>query len=272
MENKVAEMLDEVQDDLKLIANSSVRIKILMALIEGPKNLSELRNSIFLRSTSILNGMNDLEKRYMVLKRGDKYHLSSTGKIMGLKITDMIRSVAVTQRYEKLWNSHDIEGIPDELCLEIGSLIHSELLLSEPTNIYRPHMNFTRILSNITKFRGVSPVFHQDFPNLMIKLISGGVDTQLIVTENISNKLMELATQDPETFSKIRGLENFELWVIREDVKVAFTVTDQFLSLGLVLEDGTYDYSMDLVSYDINSILWGEKLFNYYRYKSKRVI
>lgn len=86
------------------------------------------------------------------------------------------------------------------------------------------------------------------------------------------NKLYELAAQDPETFTNLTSQENFELWITDQDVKLGFTVTDGFISLGLALDDGTYDYSMDLVSDDRDAILWGEKLFEYYRERSKKIV
>ncbi|MEG3225501.1 MAG: hypothetical protein BME94_08370 [Methanobacteriales archaeon Met13] len=272
MKNKAYEILDEVQDNLKFLASSGVRSKIMLSLKEGPKNLSELREGIVLRSSTILHGTNELEKRHMVYKKGDRYILSPTGMILTLKLIDMVQSVAVAKKFEKLWNGHQIDSIPEDLILEIGSLINSSLIESEPTDIFLTHTNFTEILSNSKKFRGISPFFHPEFPNLLIALVSKGVETQLIVTKSIMNKVYELAAQDPETFTKISSKENFEVWLIEEDVKLALTVNDEIVSFGLALDDGTYDYSMDLVSDDHDAILWGEKLFEYYLKKSKKIV
>jgi predicted transcriptional regulator len=272
MKDNAYELLDEVQDNLKFLAISGVRAKIMITLRDGPKNLSELRELIDLRSSTILHGMNELEKRNIVYKIGDRYSLSPTGKILTLNFTDLVKSVIVAKRFEKLWEGHQIEGIPDHLMLQIGSLINAKLIESEPTDIYRPHLNFTQLLARSKKFRGVSPFFHPEFSELMIAMVSKGVDTKLIVTESIMNKLYELAAQDPETFTNLTSQENFELWITDQDVKLGFTVTDEFISLGLSLDDGTYDYSMDLVSDDRDAILWGEKLFEYYRERSKKIV
>jgi predicted transcriptional regulator len=272
MKDNAFELLDEVQDNLKFLAISGVRAKIMITLQEGPKNLSELRELIDLRSSTILHGMNELEKRKIVQKTGDRYSLTTTGKILTLNFADLVKSVIVTKRFEKLWEGHNIEGIPDDLMLRIGSLMNADLIQSEPTDIYKPHMNYTQLLSRSNKFRGVSPLFHSDFKDEMIEMVSRGVDTQLIVTESIMNKLYELAAQDPETFTNLTSQENFELWITDENVRIGFTVTDQFISLGLAFEDGSYDYSMDLVSDDLDAIIWGERLFEYYREKSKKII
>lgn len=272
MKDNAYELLDEVQDNLKFLAISGVRAKIMITLQDGPKNLSELRELIDLRSSTILHGMNELEKRNIVHKIGDRYNLSPTGKILTLNFADLVKSVIVAKRFEKLWEGHQIEGIPDHLMLQIGSLLDAKLIESEPTDIFRPYENFTNILSHSKKFRGISPFFHPEFPEIMINLVSQGVDTKLIVTEKIMNKLYELAAQDPETFTNLTSQENFELWIIDQDVKIGLTVTDSFISLGLVLEDGTYDFGMDLVSDDRDANIWGENLFEYYRGMSKKIV
>jgi predicted transcriptional regulator len=272
MKDNAYELLDEVQDNLKFLAISGVRSKIMITLEDGPKNLSEIRELIDLRSSTILHGMNELEKRNIVHKTGDRYNLSPVGKILTLNFADLVNSVIVAKRFEKLWDGHDISGMPNHLILQIGSLINANLIESEPTDIYKPHMNFTQLLSQSKKFLGVSPLFHPDFKDLMIEMVSKGVDTKLIVTESIMNKLYELAAQEPEIFTNLTSQDNFELWLTDEKVKIGFTVTDQFVSIGLAFEDGPYDYSMDLVSDDRDAILWGEKLFEYYREKSKKII
>ena len=57
-----------------------------------------------------------------------------------------------------------------------------------------------------------------------------------------------------------------------DELKIAFTVTDTFLSLGLFTLDGRYDVTMDLVSEDKKALKWGLDLFEYFRKKSRRVI
>jgi len=59
--------------------------------------------------------------------------------------------------------------------------------------------------------------------------------------------------------------ELFKLYIISDDLKVAFTVTDRFLSLGLYRLDGTYDAGNDLICIGKDAIAWGFDLFEYYK-------
>ncbi len=76
---------------------------------------------------------------------------------------------------------------------------------------------------------------------------------------------MEL--HDPESLEYLERLilENqLKLWKIKEDVKVAFTVTDNFIALGLSMINGRYDNTKLLLSGYDDMLKWGDKLFEYY--------
>jgi predicted transcriptional regulator len=48
---------------------------------------------------------------------------------------------------------------------------------------------------------------------------------------------------------------------LKDDLKVALTVTETAFSLGLFMVNGEYDYNMDLVSVNQDAIVWGDALF-----------
>jgi predicted transcriptional regulator len=71
-------------------------------------------------------------------------------------------------------------------------------------------------------------------------------------------------------FIKLVSKGNLNLWILNE-VKLALTVTDKHLSLGLYTKNGGYDPLIDLVSEDYDAIVWGNTLFKYYRKKSDKI-
>jgi predicted transcriptional regulator len=46
--------------------------------------------------------------------------------------------------------------------------------------------------------------------------------------------------------------------------KVAFVVTDLFISVSLFFKNGIFDHVNDIVGFDPDSIEWGELLFDHY--------
>ena len=261
----IYEQYDEAADLLKFLTSSNVRTSILLSLNESPKNLTGLKQDLNLESSTVIHSTNKLEKRDLIFKNGENYSLSQTGKIFALKLVNLIKTMDTVKSHEKLWLNHEIDGIPEDLLIKLGNLRHSTLIEADSTDIHKPHTNFTQLLENVKKIKGVSPVYHPDFPEIIKILVSKGTEVQLIVT----NPILKILNQGilTEVYSK----KNFELYVIDNHVKEAFTVADGFFSLGLFIVNGIYDYSIDLVSDDKNAIAWGEKLFEYYLKRSKKV-
>lgn len=264
----IYEQFDKSEGLLKFLTSSNVRSSILLSLTESPKNLTDLKQELNLESSTIIHSINKLEKRNFIFKKGENYTLSQTGKIFALKLSNLIKTADAVKTYEKLWLHHEIDGIPEYLIMKIGDLSNSSLIESVPTAIDKVHSNFIQLLSNAKLIRGVSPILHSDFEEIMMALISKGLDIQLILTEDVFNALTK--TTGPEIIKELVSTDNFSLWTIKE-AKVAFTVTDSILSLGFFTTNGTYDYNTDLISDDKNAIQWGKKLFEYYLKKAKKI-
>jgi Predicted transcriptional regulator len=264
----IYEQYDDAADLLKFLTSSNVRTSILLSLNESSKNLRELKRELNLESSTIIHSTNKLEKRNFIFKTGENYTLSQTGKIFTLKLVNLIKAEDTVKTYEKLWLHHEIDGIPKDLIMKIGDLNNSSLIESVPTAIDKVHSNFIQLLSNAKLIRGVSPILHSDFEEIIMALISKGLDIQLILTEDVFNALTK--TTGHELIKELISKDNFSLWTIKE-AKVAFTVTDSILSLGFFTTYGTYDYNTDLVSDDKNAIQWGKTLFEYYLKKAKKI-
>lgn len=54
------------------------------------------------------------------------------------------------------------------------------------------------------------------------------------------------------------------LYTIECPPAAAFTVTDYFLQLGFFRQDGSYDWSKELLSYSEDALTWGRNLFQFY--------
>jgi len=113
------------------------------------------------------------------------------------------------------------------------------------------------------------PIFSSDYPGIFEELIKNDVDTSLILTKNVFEKVTEYV--DIEDIKYQLSKSHVNIFTTEEDIKVAFTVTDACFCLGLFTLDGIYDITHDLVSTGNKSIHWGNKLFEYYRGKARRL-
>lgn len=266
------EMYHDVEDLIKYTSGSSVRVKILICLCEGIQTMSELKKEIGISSSTISYNIGNLEKKKITSKNGEKYILTPIGKLITYNIMENIKKTAVITKFQKFWLHHDLSGIPLELIKRIGDLYHSSLIESESGEIYKPHEKYQEIILKSKYIKGVSSIFRFNYIELFQYIIlENDIYVELILTNDIIQKIIEGIGQDNlkhlET-SMAKG--NVKIWVINKDVRIAFTVTDKYLSLGLFHEQGDYDNTKDLISDDHDAVAWGNTLFEYYRNQSQK--
>ncbi|MCK4798622.1 MAG: DUF1724 domain-containing protein, partial [Spirochaetes bacterium] len=118
------------------------------------------------------------------------------------------------------------------------------------------------LITNAKWIRGVSPIYSPDYEVIFKKIVESNVNTQLILTEAVLNKLNNSIGY--EKFKDLSCNYQLEIFVADDNLKVAFTVTDSFLSLGLFSNNNVYDTTHDLIGTDYQSVCWGSELFKYY--------
>lgn len=239
-----------------------------MALNEGGKNLNQLRDEIGLTSSAILHSMRNMGIENLILKTKEGYFLTNIGKSQAILLNGLINSMSALSKTEDFWLNHDISGIPEVLLREIGDLRDCEVVKATPDDLLKTFSNYMRLVTRAKEIKCVSSIFYPEFPNMVKTLVNRKSDVELVLTRNVVDKVME------KHLSILKNLiyeSNFELWVIDEEVKVAFTITESALSFALFLNDGTYDVSTDLIAYGTDAVDWGRKLFEYYRKRAKKI-
>ena len=263
---------DCVKEDLKFQGMSSVRIKIMISLSEGPKKTKDLRELTGIPASTLLHGINELEKQKLISRKGDDFFLSEIGHISTLKLADMIKTRELLKNSKKLWLNHDIEAIPQNLLIKIGNLSSSNLIENKPDDMLNTHRTYIQLVSSSKEIKGISPIFYPDYIETFAELLKGSACVELILTKEILEKTINsLNSTDLSEFKKLISEKKLKIWEIKEDIKIAFTVTDNSMILSLFSADGIYDPNLILVSDQDDAITWGNKLFNYYLKKSQKI-
>lgn len=233
--------------------------------------MSELKKETGISSSTISHNLSTLEKKKITTKEGEKYSLSPIGHLITYNLIENMKTTAVINKFQKFWLNHDLTGIPPELIKKIGDLYNSSLVESESEEIYKPHETYQEIILKSNYIKGVSPIFRFNYIDLFRNIIiENDIDVELILTNDIIKKIIEGI--DPESLENLKeslSQDKVKIWVINNNVRIAFTVTDKYLSLGLFHEHGDYDNTKDLVSDDHDAVAWGNKLFEYYRNQSE---
>ncbi len=258
---------------LKMIVTSNVRYRVLLALSEGAKSLGEIQMQVGSTKSTISHALSDLEDEKLITQDSEtkKYKLTNVGWLIYLQIKHVTSSLESIKRFEDFWLSHDLSGIPEELLIRIGDLKDSELHVTTPEHLKLPHEIYIELIKTSKWIKGVSPILFSDYPQEFLGLAFGKeVDIEIITTKSVYERLIKLSP--PEAVEKVKNIPNVKLYVVEENPKVAFTVTNNFLSLGLFLPDGTYDMMSDLISKTEKAKKWGIDLFEYYKERAERVI
>lgn len=263
------ELHDQIQDDLKFMVKSKIRLKIMFSLLEGPKSMKEINETQNLSFATISNNMKRLVEENLVKKVENTFEITSFCKLKLDSIIDFQQSTTFSNRFEDLLLDHDISGIPDFLIQDMGVFFDSELVQSIPVDIYKTHNTFINLLSESKEIFGVSPISHPDYTVLFQDLIKTDVKSCLILTDDIIKRTVTIA--DLKTLTGSITNKNLELRRYSADLKIAFTVADNFVSLGFFSDDGTYDQNRDLVSKNKDAIDWTKRLFDYYYQMSEKV-
>jgi predicted transcriptional regulator len=252
---------------LRLLICSDLRKKLLLALNNGTTSLADLREATGASSTAAIHALRELEKEHLTFQDGKRnYLLTSSGKIVALHVESFVQTVSVITQFGKFWLEHDLSGIPEDCLRNIGCLQESEVLTSTPTDIFNAFSTFVTLLDDAKVIRGVAPVFTPDLFDSYAGLAAKGISIELVVTHEVLENMLELAERSP---LKNPLKKNLKLFVIEQNPKTAFTVTDYFFMIGLFRSDGSYDHSDQLLSYSNDGIMWGRELFDHYVGASK---
>lgn len=232
--------------------------------------MNELKKETGITTSTISNNLSNLEKKNITTKKEDKYVLSPIGNIITCNLTENIKTMGVINKFQRFWLNHDISSIPPELIKQIGDLYNSSLVESESGEIYKPHETYSKILLKSKYIKGVSPILSSKFIELFQNMIvKNDINVELILTQDVINQIIagiDLENLGHLTNSISQG--KVKIRVIDNNVRIGFTVTDKYLSLGLFHEYGDYDHTKDLISDDHAAISWGNQLFEHYQKQS----
>jgi len=253
---------------LDILTFSEKRENFLILLREGPKSLEEIRSSLNVTSSGMIPQIRKLEERNLVQRTGKNYELTDMGIIVTNAFFPLIRTTEFIEKHEDFLNGHDIKAIPDNLLKRIYEFANSNLTESKISELYEPHKEFMKYLQDSRKFLGIAPVFHHSYPPLFLKLAESGRQVSIILTREVFEKVKK---EYGVELSKFIELENGELFISDNIIRMASAVTDNFFSMSLFFKNGGYDSQRELISTDKAAIKWGEELFYHFIANSKKV-
>lgn len=180
------------------------------------------------------------------------------------ELGDLSAMAMTMEKFIDFFESHSLEGVPQEALDSLGDLLHAELTCDISLNFLHGWSQYRRIIEEAQWVHGVSSFATPDIAEVIGKRVLGGVRVVLIITPDLADTILK----EPylEMARDLWRYRNLKFRVSRIPIRIGLTVTDKALSFGLFTRSGqTYDAVYDLVSRSPESLLWGERLFAYYR-------
>jgi predicted transcriptional regulator len=252
---------DLAEGRIKAFSRSSIRAKIMLCLMDGPKTASEMEKNIGTRVSTILHAIKEMSGEDLIAKTSRGYSLTNIGAIEALLLEELMNTVVVLDRHNDFWLSHDLSGIPLELQKKIGMLAQSNVVAGDPVALLRAQEYFMESVLSSKEVRGLSPIIIPGYAEAIASTVENGAQVDLVLTDSI---LKIVLGENRNALEYLIGCDNFRLHRINDGIKVAFTVTDVHLYLGLYMLDGSYDLGRDLFCTGEGATKWGLELFDYY--------
>jgi predicted transcriptional regulator len=262
------DFFDLAEEQLKGFTRSSVRTKIILCLKNDELSGGDLERKIKIRSTTILHTMKELIGAGLA-KRTDKgYSLTNIGKVEAQLLIQLVTGIVILNRYKNFWLTHDISGIPPGLLNKLGMLGESEIIESDPASLMKIAEHAMEKMLKAKEIHGLSPIIVPGVAETIATAVQNGAEVDLMLTDAI---IKEVVKKHTSLLKELIKHKNFRLYRFDQDVRVAFTVVDSMLSLGLFRLDGGYDLGSDLICTGDNARIWGLELFYDYAKKAELV-
>lgn len=249
---------------------SEIKLAVIAELLEGDKRLAELAQKIDTRQTTISHILKEFETLTFIKKSGGLYSLTPLGQIEAKICKATLAGTRVVKKYKDFWLTHDVSGLPDQSISAIGALDDSVIVTSADVDLQKVHKTFINdVLSMSTNIKGISPIFHPDYIEVLKKVLKSGGQIDLIVNSEVLQKA--LMSNDAAEIQPYIADQKLRVY-LNEDLKFSLTVTENCISLGLFNLSGMYDYLSDLQCKTSEGIEWGKNLFYKIYAESPRIL
>ncbi len=252
---------DLAEEQLKAFTRSAVRTKIMLCLMDKEMSAGELEKEMGIRVSTILHSMKEMIADDLAKRSPRGYSLTNIGKIQALLLNELVSAIVALDQRKAFWLSHDISAIPKDLLSNIGMISQSHVMEADPAALLKIAQHAIAEMIKAKEIYGLSPIIVPGFSEAIIKAVENGASVNLILTENIIEEVKGYYHAD---IIKLLNCDNFKLYQINDEVRIAFTVIDSLLSLGLFRSDGGYDLGEDLICIGPMARAWGLELFDYY--------
>ena len=245
------DLYDEATSQLFKASGHGARIKILKTLKKDSKSAKSLAELFGTSDTYIHKHLRRLSEEGLIKKDKKKFTLSTAGRIF-INSLDGIEVVGI---YRSLWESHNIDHVPEDLLRDIRVLRNTDLIRSAPRVLEKFYGASSYCQKRLLLATDRMPRLEGTSPKDMIKeLIKTGAEGFWLMgpVPHFQSQHPNLRLP-PGLTIKIAPMDNIYMGVVVIDDKEA----------GIVFTDnrGSLDWDYAIYGKDPNFISWAKKNF-----------
>jgi predicted transcriptional regulator len=252
---------NEINNDIKFLAKSEIRLKILSELYNNPDNVRGLVQKTNITYSSVSSNIGKLEKNNYITKVENKYHINPMTEVYFKTLIDFKNSMDLVNDYDAFWNKHNLNQLSINSIKRITDLKNSKLIETTPIDIYKTHNTIKKQINDSKNIKAIFPYLHPDYPKLIEKILRNKGSVELIVPRNIFKELIFRVDGKIRKNSIKKG--NLKVYLFKDELNLYLTICDESMSLGLFKNDGSFDQNRILVSDDFHSYNWANELFEH---------
>lgn len=250
---------NEINEDIKFLAQSEIRLEILSELNEHPDNIRGLVKRTENTYSSVSSNLIKLEHHNHIEKIDNKYYVNPITEIYYTTLMDFKKSVELINNYHSFWAKHDIDQLSVESIKRLTDLKDSKLVETTIIDIYKTHNTTKHQLLESKNVKAIFPFLHPEHPEMIETILKNDGTVELIIPQSIYKALLfNISTKIRKNAIKRKKLK---IYPVRDDLNIYLTICDKTMSLGLFKNDGSFDQNRILISDSQKSHKWAEDLF-----------
>ena len=261
MEEAKMNIHNDIDENIKFLAKSEIRLKILSELHKKPNDVRGLVKKTEITYSSVSSNLIKLERQNYITKINKLYHINPMSEIYFTTFMDFKNTVDLINSYDAFWDRHNLGQLSIECVKNMTDLQDSQLVEATPIDIYKTHNTTKKQLMNSKNVKAIFPYLHPEYPKIIEEILKSGGSLELILTEEvfkeingrINRKIRETAIED----------NKLQIHIFEDDLNLYLTICDGNMSLGLFKNDGSFDQNRILISGNVQSRNWAEDLFEY---------
>lgn len=250
---------NEINEDIKFLAQSEIRLKILSELYNHPNNVHGIVKNTKINYSSVSSNLSKLEQNKHIKKIDNKYHVNQMSEIYFKVLMDFKSSIDLIRDYDGFWDNHNLNQLSMDCLKNITDLKDSELIETTPIDIYKTHNTTKNQLMISKSLKAIFPYLHPEYPQLIENILKNKGDVEIIIPKSIYRAITSRI--DIEIMRKASRTKKLKIYPANDDLKVYLTICDESMSLGLFKDDGSFDQNRILISENKKSQKWARNLF-----------